>query len=227
MSLYQLTVEPGTRFADLHALGKLSVPEGEAALALYEVTQELTEAAGLPAYEISNHAAPGEESRHNMLYWRYGAYAGVGPGAHGRLVFAGARHAMVTERNPEQWAERVERTGHGFVEVTTLTRAEEADELLLMGMRLQEGLNLERLAEIGGVCLRRSVLSALESQQLIEKIRVTECFPDEIRACVGPGLGPEQVLQSNFGRIRATARGRFVLNAVVAELAAAMEPAAA
>ncbi len=151
MSLYQLTVEPGTRFADLHALGKLAVPDGDEALALYEVTQELTEAAGLPAYEISNHAVPGEESRHNMLYWRYGAYAGVGPGAHGRLVFEGARQAMVTERNPEQWAERVERTGHGFTEITPLSRPEEADEMLLMGMRLREGLDLDRLADVSGV----------------------------------------------------------------------------
>jgi oxygen-independent coproporphyrinogen-3 oxidase len=227
MSLYQLTVEPGTRFADLHALGKLAVPEGEDALALYEVTQELTEAAGLPAYEISNHAAPGEESRHNMLYWRYGAYAGVGPGAHGRLVFAGARHAMATERNPEQWAERVERGEHGFIEVTPLSRAEEADEMLLMGMRLHEGLDLERLAEVGGVRLRPSVLGALESEGLIERARVAETYPGEIRACVGPGVRPEAAPAIAPGRIRATARGRFVLNAVVAELASAMEPVGA
>jgi putative oxygen-independent coproporphyrinogen III oxidase len=227
MSLYQLTVEPGTRFADLYALGKLAVPEGDEALALYEVTQELTEAAGLSAYEISNHAAPGEESRHNMLYWRYGTYAGVGPGAHGRLVFEGARHAMATERNPEQWADRVERMGHGFSEVTPLSRPEEADEMLLMGMRLKEGLDLGRLAKVAGVHLRPSVLSALEREGLIERADVREIFPDEIRACVGPGIRPEAAQANVAGRIRATTRGRFVLNAVIAELAAAIEPAGA
>jgi len=224
MSLYQLTVEPGTRFADLHALGKLAVPEGEAALELYEVTQELTEAAGFPAYEISNHAAPGEESRHNLLYWRYGTYAGVGPGAHGRLLFAGARYATATERNPEQWATRVEETGHGFSEVAALTRAEEADEMVLMGMRLEEGLDLDRLADVGGVRLRSSVLRALEREGLIERVDAGAGFTDEIRACVGPGVRPEVALHPAFARIRATMKGRFVLNAVIAELAAAMEP---
>jgi oxygen-independent coproporphyrinogen-3 oxidase len=224
MSLYQLTVEPGTRFADLYALGKLAVPEGEDALALYEVTQELTEAAGLAAYEISNHAAPGEESRHNMLYWRYGTYAGVGPGAHGRLDHTGARHATATERNPERWAERVERDGHGFVETAALTRAEAADEMLLMGMRLNEGLDLDRLEEFVGVRLNPRVLGALEREGLIEKIPIGAQFPDEIRACVGPGLRPDAQTAAS-GRIRATMRGRFVLNAVIAELAAAMEAA--
>ncbi len=225
MSLYQLTVEPGTRFADLYALGKLAVPEGDDALALYEVTQELAEAAGLAAYEISNHAVPGEESRHNMLYWRYGAYAGVGPGAHGRLVFADARHAMATERNPEQWADRVERMGHGFNEVAPLSRQEEADEMLLMGMRLKEGLDLGRLSKVTGVHLRPSVLSALEREGLIERADVRETFPDEIRACVGPGVRPDITYANVAGRIRATDRGRFVLNAIIAELAAAMEAA--
>lgn len=105
LSLYQLTIEQGTPFAALHARGKLVVPDGDAASALYEVTQEMTERAGLPAYEISNHAAPGEESRHNLTYWRYGEYAGIGPGAHGRVVVDGVRRATSTERNPEGWAE--------------------------------------------------------------------------------------------------------------------------
>ena len=126
LSLYQLTIEPETPFAALHAAGKLVVPDGDAALALYDVTQELTQAAGLPAYEISNHAAPGEESRHNLLYWRYGEYVGCGPGAHGRLVLDGVRHATSAERHPERWVERVEREGHGWVEATPLTRAEES-----------------------------------------------------------------------------------------------------
>src|SRR6187399_3104861 len=108
LSLYQLTIEPDTPFAALHAAGKLVVPDEDLALALYDATQEMTAAAGLPAYEISNHAAPGEESRHNLLYWRYGEYAGIGPGAHGRLLLGGVRHATSTERNPEAWAGRVE-----------------------------------------------------------------------------------------------------------------------
>ena len=108
LSLYQLTIEQGTPFAELHARGKLVVPDGEAASALYELTQEMTERAGLPAYEISNHAAPGEESRHNLTYWRYGEYAGIGPGAHGRVVVDGMRRATSTERNPERWAALVE-----------------------------------------------------------------------------------------------------------------------
>ena len=109
---------PRRRSPSLHAAGKLVVPDAEAAHALYDVTQELTAAAGLPAYEISNHAAPGEESRHNLLYWRYGEYAGCGPGAHGRLVSDGVRHATSTERYPERWVERVERDGCGWIETT-------------------------------------------------------------------------------------------------------------
>ena len=108
LSLYQLTIEQGTPFAALHARGKLVVPDGDAASALYELTQEMTERAGLPAYEISNHAAPGEESRHNLTYWRYGEYAGIGPGAHGRVVVDGMRRATSTERSPERWAALVE-----------------------------------------------------------------------------------------------------------------------
>jgi putative oxygen-independent coproporphyrinogen III oxidase len=148
LSLYQLTIEPDTPFAKLHAAGRLVVPDPDAALALYEITQEMTERAGLPAYEISNHAAPGEESRHNLLYWRYGEYVGVGAGAHGRLVLDGRRHAVVTERQPERWLELVETTGHGTVEVTPLSDAEQADEALLMGLRLAEGLDLDRLAAV-------------------------------------------------------------------------------
>ena len=116
LSLYQLTIEQGTPFAALHARGKLVVPDGDAASALYEVTQEMTERAGLPAYEISNHAAPGEESRHNLTYWRYGEYAGIGPGAHGRVVVDGVRRATSTERSPERWAALVEAGEHGIVD---------------------------------------------------------------------------------------------------------------
>jgi oxygen-independent coproporphyrinogen-3 oxidase len=134
---------------------------------------------------------------------------------------------MATERNPEQWADRVERMGHGFNEVAPLTRPEEADEMLLMGMRLKEGLDLGRLSQVVGVHLRPSVLSALEHEGLIERADVREIFPDEIRACIGPGIRPEAAYANAPSRIRATARGRFVLNAVIAELAAAIEPAGA
>ncbi len=196
LSLYQLTIEPETPFAALHAAGKLVVPGADTAHALYEATQELTEAAALPVYEISNHAAPGEESRHNLLYWRYGEYAGCGPGAHGRLAFDGARHATSTEPIPERWAERVERYGHGRLEAAPLTRAEEADERLLMGLRLAEGVAYEPLA-------RASVLAELSDLGLIETI----------------------VTGGGEGRIRATPKGRFVLNEIVLRLAMAFEPA--
>ena len=137
------------------------MPEGETARAFYDLTQELTEAAGLPAYEISNHAAPGEESRHNLLYWRYGEYAGIGPGAHGRAIVGGVRQATSTERNPERWAALVEERGHGLAETTALSPAEEADEALLMGMRLAEGLDLDRLTALTGFAPREAALADL------------------------------------------------------------------
>ena len=198
LSLYQLTIEAETPFATLHARGKLRVPDGELAHALYALTQELTEAAGLPAYEISNHAAPGEECRHNLTYWRYGEYAGIGPGAHGRVVAGGARHATSTERQPERWVQRVEMDGHGMVERAPLSRAEQGDEALLMGLRLSEGLNLDRLAAVSGM---RPGLRAVE-----------ELF----------GLG---LLEScGDSRLRASRAGRIVLNEVVLRLASALEP---
>ena len=198
LSLYQLTIEPETPFAQLHQAGKLIVPDPDAALALYEITQEMTERAGLPAYEISNHAAPGEESRHNLLYWRYGEYVGVGAGAHGRLILDGRRHAIVTERQPERWLERVERTGHGAVEMTALSDAEQADEALLMGLRLAEGLDLDRLAAVGGLTPAAHAIDELIGLGLLE------------------WCGPR--------RLRAAKDGRFVLNEVVLQLASALEP---
>jgi putative oxygen-independent coproporphyrinogen III oxidase len=192
LSLYQLTIEAGTPFAALHQAGKLVVPEPELADRLYEITQEMTEAQGLFAYEISNHARRGEESEHNLVYWRYGEYAGIGPGAHGRLIIDGARHALVTEKMPETWAEAVERAGHGLVEDTVLSRAEEADEMLLMGLRLTEGIDLGRLARLGGVMPSSRSLAKLQRLGMIEM------------------LGND--------RLRATRAGRFVLNELVLEL---------
>jgi oxygen-independent coproporphyrinogen-3 oxidase len=197
LSLYQLTIEPGTPFADLHARGKLRVPDGEAARALYDLTQELTERAGLPAYEISNHAAPGEECRHNLLYWRYGEYAGIGPGAHGRVVVGGARQATVAERNPERWAGLVESRGHGLAETSALTPAEEADEALLMGMRLTEGLDLDRLAALTGFAPRTAAVDELGWSGLIER--------------------------RTDDHISTTAAGRIVLDQMVLRLSSALE----
>jgi putative oxygen-independent coproporphyrinogen III oxidase len=200
LSLYQLTIEQGTPFADLNARGKLFVPDGDAASALYALTQEMTGRAGLPAYEVSNHARPGEESRHNLLYWRYGEYAGIGAGAHGRIVTGGTRQATATERNPERWVALVEERGHGMTETTSLTRAEEADEALLMGLRLAEGISLEKLAVLAGLA---------PGHEQVERL-------------TGLGL----LHRPAPGRIAATAAGRMVLNEVVARLAASLEPAA-
>src|SRR5262245_58228584 len=136
LSLYQLTIEQETPFATLHAAGKLVVPDDDSARALYDTTQEVTAAHGIPAYEISNHARAGAECRHNLVYWRYHEYAGVGPGAHGRLMVDGQRRATSTERRPEGWLMRVETNGHGVVSDEVLTRTEQADEFLLMGLRL-------------------------------------------------------------------------------------------
>ncbi len=198
MSLYQLTIEDGTPFAALHAAGKLRVPDSEQASALYELTNEIMAARGLPAYEISNHAVPGEESRHNLLYWRYGEYAGIGPGAHGRLIVGRDRLATLDERAPERWLEAVEQSGHGLIAAEPLRRDEQADEALLMGLRLEEGLGLDRLARIGGVRPREGTVAELCRQGLI--------------AVVDGGR-----------RIKATASGRMVLNELVLRLSAAFE----
>ena len=194
LSLYQLTIEPGTWFEKLHAAGRLTVPDPEAGRILYDLTQEICGAAGMPAYEISNHARPGAESRHNLVYWRYGEYVGIGPGAHGRVVSAEGRIATATERNPETWLERVENYGHGLTEFTTLSAEETADEFLLMGLRLREGIDPERYRAFAG---RR-----------LDSRRVSDL--------VGDGL-----IAGHLGaRIAVTPAGFPVLDAVVADLAA-------
>nr|WP_314446408.1 radical SAM family heme chaperone HemW [uncultured Sphingomonas sp.] len=136
LSLYQLTIEPGTRFAALHAAGKFEVIDPDSAADLYELTGAMTAAAGLPLYEISNHARPGQESRHNLTYWRYGDYAGIGPGAHGRRL--GLR--TVRHKKPENFLSAFARNGHGIVEEAPLSPIEAADEALVMGLRLAEGI---------------------------------------------------------------------------------------
>ncbi|HYI48799.1 MAG TPA: radical SAM family heme chaperone HemW [Allosphingosinicella sp.] len=137
LSLYQLTIEPGTRFATLAAKGDLVRADPDESAALYELTQDMTGAAGLPAYEISNHARPGEESRHNLSYWRYQSYAGIGPGAHGRR----GGHAVQRHRKPENWLAALDRNGHGIVEEAEIPPAERGVEALLMGLRLAEGMD--------------------------------------------------------------------------------------
>ncbi|HEV3183850.1 MAG TPA: radical SAM family heme chaperone HemW [Xanthobacteraceae bacterium] len=194
LSLYQLTIEPDTPFATLNAAGKLAIPDDDTGRALYDATQEVCAARGLPAYEISNHARPGGECRHNLVYWRYGEYAGVGPGAHGRIDVDGRRRATATEKNPERWLALVEARGHGLVDDDTLTRAEQADELLLMGLRLAEGIALERYADRAGKPLD----------------------PDRIADLVRGGF----VATTPDGRLRVTPAGFPLLDAVVADLAA-------
>ncbi len=170
LSLYQLTIEPDTPYAALHAAGKLVVPDSDAALALYEITQELTEAAGLPAYEISNHAAPGEESQHNLLYWRYGEYAGVGPGAHGRIILDHVRHATAAERNPEAWAGLVESQGHGFTQITPLTRARGSRRNAADGSAPRRGAGSRPAGERGRCRPAEAAIDELVELDLLERI---------------------------------------------------------
>jgi putative oxygen-independent coproporphyrinogen III oxidase len=186
MSLYQLTIEPETRFFDLHEKGALKIPDDDFAASLYDITQELTEKAGLPGYEISNHASPGHESQHNLLYWRYGEYAGVGPGAHSRLIDGAHRIALVTEKHPETWRQKVEAAGHGVVSEDVVVPDEQQRERLLMGLRISEGV------EVNAFAFDQAKVDALETMGFIAR---------------------------RNGRLAATATGRKVLNAVIAELA--------
>jgi putative oxygen-independent coproporphyrinogen III oxidase len=194
LSLYQLTIEPETPFAALHAAGKLAIPPDDDGRALYDTTQEVCAAHGLPAYEISNHARAGAECRHNLVYWRYGEYAGIGPGAHGRLIVEDRRRATATEKRPESWLMRVEASGHGIVSDEVLTRDEQADEFLLMGLRLAEGIDPARYAALAGRTLDPTRIAELTGHGLVER--------------------------DAAGRLRATREGFPVLDAVVADLAA-------
>ena len=153
LSLYQLTVEPGTAFEALHRRGALVLPDEDAAAALYEATAEAAAAHGLRQYEVSNYAVPGAESRHNLAYWRYGDYAGIGPGAHGRVSLGGQLLATRRHRAPEPWAERVERDGHGSTAEEVVSAPDRAREMLLMGLRLHEGIDTARFARRTGVAM--------------------------------------------------------------------------
>lgn len=195
MSLYQLTIEEGTQFHTLHQRGEIRTPEEEAAAAMYELTQEIMEAAGLPAYEVSNHARFGDESRHNMTYWNYGDYVGIGPGAHGRLTLNGEKFATRAHRAPELWLERVRQNQHGAHDYEAVSFAERARELLMMGLRLREGLPLSRFYDETG-------------QDFSDFIN-----PDQARILVNGGL-----LEMSDTTIAATAAGRQRLNAVLSFL---------
>lgn len=192
LSLYQLTIEPATPFAQLHRSGALRTPEEELAAALYEATQEMTEAANRPAYEVSNHARPGAESRHNLLYWRYGAYAGVGPGAHGRLDLGGKRYATVTEKLPERWREKVLQAGRGVAEMDEVPEQDAAREHLLMNLRLSEGIDLS--------AFRARWHTAPDARRISD-------------------LASDGLVALRDGVLTATPRGRLVLNSVIAALA--------
>ena len=194
LSLYQLTIEDGTPFAALHRAGKLAIPDDDRAAELYRVTQEVTEAAGMPAYEISNHARPGAECRPNLVYWRYHEYAGIGPGAHGRLRLHDGRHATAAELGPEAWLARVKSRGDGLVVDDILTEEEEGDEMLLMGLRLAEGIDVARYEALAGRTLDEAQLADLVAHGMVER--------------------------TGGGRVRAPRAGFFVLDAVVADLAA-------
>jgi oxygen-independent coproporphyrinogen-3 oxidase len=191
LSLYQLTIEPQTPYDLQRQRGRLHIPDDDHAVALFEATQQITGSAGLPAYEISNHARSGAQSRHNLIYWRYGDYAGVGPGAHGRLRLGGVRFATAAIRLPERWRDAVSRHGHGLAEQTAISDIDAAREHLLMNLRLAEGLDLAAYEARWGV----------------------RPGPGKIVPLVAQGL-----LALHGDILTATPRGRLLLNAVIAEL---------
>ncbi len=194
LSLYQLTIEPDTPFFGLHKAGKIAIPGEDLARDLYDMTQTICAGAGLPAYEISNHARPGAECRHNLVYWRGHDYAGIGPGAHGRLTIDGRRVATATEKRPEAWLMRVEDNGIGLTTDEKLTPGEAADEYLLMGLRLAEGIDPERYSALSGRSLSPKRISILRDEGAVET--------------------------TADGRLRVTQSGFPLLDAVVADLAA-------
>ena len=191
LSLYQLTIEPGTRFAALAAKGELAEADPDHCAALYELTQAMTEAAGIPAYEISNHARPGEESRHNLAYWRYQSYLGIGPGAHGR------RAGAVTQRHrkPENWLSALERTGSGIAQETGLGASEKGVEALLMGLRLREGVDLHRIA----------ALAERPIDELVDESAILR-------------LARQDLVKRDEDRLRVTAAGMLLLDAILPKI---------
>jgi putative oxygen-independent coproporphyrinogen III oxidase len=192
MSLYQLTIEPGTTYFDLQAKGSLIMPDEDRATDLFELTQSLTEEHGLSAYEVSNHAREGQESRHNLLYWRYGEYVGVGPGAHARIAEGENRRAIVMEKYPETWRKLVNEKGHGVVEDSIVLPPDQASEYLIMGLRVSDGIDLTRYEKLRGQSVDPNKIAGLKSLGLVKRD------------------GP---------RLMATTQGRRLLNALITELA--------
>ncbi|MDP5361864.1 MAG: radical SAM family heme chaperone HemW [Paracoccaceae bacterium] len=191
LSLYQLTIEDGTAFGDRYAAGKLrGLPDDDTAADMYALTQDVCGEAGFAGYEVSNHARAGFESTHNKIYWQYGDYAGIGPGAHGRLTLDGVRYATEAPLAPAGWLAQVNRTGNGDLSRAALNTDEQVAEFLLMGMRLREGVSLDRF-------------SALRSDVFLKKINMLY------------GLG---MVETDQGLLRLTPKGRPLLNAVLREL---------
>ena len=197
LSLYQLTIEPGTVFEGMHRRGELALPDDEAAAALYLATAERAARHGLAPYEVSNYARPGAESRHNLAYWRYGDYAGIGPGAHGRVSLGDQLLATRRHRAPEPWADRVERQGHGSTAEEAVEPADRAREMLLMGLRLAEGIDAARFAARTGVALP----DALDADTLRRALQ-------------------EDYVTFDGARLAATAEGRLRLDALLPALVA-------
>lgn len=193
LSLYHLTIEDGTVFGERHARGQLrGLPDEDTSVAMFNLTQALCEDAKMPAYEVSNHAVDGQESLHNMIYWTGGDYLGLGPGAHGRLTLSsGQRWATEALRQPGAWLTSVEARGTGDSERTALSKQEQADEYLLMGLRIREGIDLDDYAQISGHPLPEARITELESLGLVLR---------------------------RDGRLIATTQGRLLLNAVIERL---------
>ncbi|SLN69419.1 Oxygen-independent coproporphyrinogen-III oxidase 1 [Falsiruegeria litorea R37] len=191
LSLYQLTIEQGTAFGDRYAVGKLrGLPEDDTSADMYMATQEICEAAGLPAYEISNHAKPGAESQHNQVYWRYGDYVGIGPGSHGRLTIDGEKFATESHLNPSMWLNQVSNATGESVR-TSLGTQDQANEYLMMGLRLVQGIDMDRFQALSSTPVPQDRLDYLKDIGMIEHVGST---------------------------LKATKEGRAVLNAVIREL---------
>ncbi len=204
LSLYQLTIEPGTAYEALHRRGEILLPDDTLSTALYDATAEACAAHGLLPYEVSNYAIPGAESRHNLAYWRYGDYAGIGPGAHGRLRLDGTPASLTATRRhraPEIWAERVERSGHGSTAEERVGARDRAREALLMGLRLTEGIQAEAFAAATGVPLADAV------------------DPFILAACIEEGYLTGDPLHGVDARLAATPAGRQRLNTMLSRLA--------
>ena len=192
LSLYQLTIENGTRFGELYDIGKLlGLPDDGLAADMYQATQEICSTAGLNAYEVSNHAKARSESRHNLIYWRYGDHVGIGPGAHGRITHNGIKQATEAPRSPEKWLNTVQNKGSSFVITDEISKTDQAEEYLMMSLRLSEGTDLNRFKTLSGYDLETNKIDDLASLNLIQK---------------------------TDDRLIATSQGRMILNSVLKEL---------